>query len=137
MEKDLSTPKEFTKKDIENINDKLAYLIEERRKREEDTLPVPDGPRMTGARGGSKVGSAPAFGNTSEYDRARSRQITRDKIKNNNSRIETNMRVHSYRHGIGNNNTKINNYRTNSANTNNNRYNTGNTTRLNQRRNIR
>ena len=95
-------------------------------------MPVPEGPEPTGGPfGGSKGGSAPAFGNISEYSKAKSREMYRNKIKNHN-RTGTTMKVHSYQRGVGNN-TKVNSYRTNSANTNNNRHNTSNITRLNQR----
>ena len=136
-DKTFGDMKDFTQKDIEKLNDKLADLIAERHRRETvGPMPVPDGadgPGMAGGRGGSKSsGSAPSFGNTDQYSRDKSRQIARDKIKNHN-RTGTTMKVHNYQRGIGTN-TKINSYRTNSAN---NIYNTGNTTRFNQRRNIR
>ena len=108
-------------------------MIAEKRRREDgEELPVPDGPGMAGPRGGSKVGSAPSFGNTSEYSRAKSRKMYRNKIKKNN-RTGTTMRVNNYQRNVSNNNKTINSYRTQSANTNINRHNNSNTTRVNQR----
>jgi hypothetical protein len=126
-------------RDVNKLRTKLGDLIAEQRSRNPSgAMPVPDGADgagMAGARGGSKSsGSAPSFGNTDQYSRDKSRQIARDKIKQINSRPGTTMRVNNHQRGVGNNNTKINSYRTHTAN---NRYNSGNTTRLNQRLNQR
>ena len=109
-------------------------MIEEKRRRESSgPMPVPGGPGLAGPEHG---GSKPAFGNFDKYSRDKSRVIARNKTMSS-SRNVTNMKIHSYQRGVGNNtNTKVNSYRTNSANGTN-RHNTSNTTRMNQRSNKR